>query len=1704
MGKRKNNRDLKRGEVRGDRHDDEFRREERNQITEVIGTKGKLNQTAFKKGNARAENHVVETRERKPRKPALPYLGVRAWANRRRPAVYSRVLDTIRDPAMGTLCVRLNPIQVLVILRFWFSPEHIAIFPDEYAFTCMAASFIISYFRIDKHLSLIEIRQQCYALRGDLEKMTECLYRFGKAFLVEGYVFRNSNVKKVDKYNPKNVIWLHRKPFNVFPQLASAFYLAYGFDRFRTEAEKEKQALVESSLNGTHGEFTGTDDVEQQNIIILDYLRSLPFQKAEDEFKSWMREEININITHILIYIDHNLCSDEHTQDIIDGYIGSFSNWLYSNLPVEWSDPRFESDVSNFLYRLRDRSTRNLVYGASQLNGSHGEWTESDDVKHGKHAEKTIRDMERIVIADRKRRGYSKLSPNKLREKAYDLLNTGHYDRDRQWTEVEQLYSLRIINEGLERGTIDLTSEMHRKNIKNSCVSDYVNILARNVFNENKANFRFTGEDPANAFSSLDTADECDDFSDIKTLPEQEMVDDKSPKPTLKRRKMPLDLAGQFDDDEKEDLSDADDMKVDNPDIVLDDLNFPRLPVKAESKPAKPVLRAAKDVNITIKTSKVTVVDQQPNVEAECVDPFNTPFGKSVVGDQPEHPINPTPKRLWPSCACSECSTHHTWDFRGHHGPLLPSQRTMVHDRWVAGNNRTNPELTTLPTWFFNPMHPVLTDDEKDIRDGILSSRAKARLIHERKAKLTNIARSCVDGYAPLTYAPLIPEEEEVTAESSIPVGFMPVDEIAQPGGSTISLVTSKYALNKHGLFILRDGVWQQTKSSGGYGKTFKGLNIKPIESQRVVGEYTPDGDNVYTVGGGDCVLLNPIQEINDFVTSSMPYQWFSKVRTLLDEWRTPGCVYNGHTVKLNKIFVNRQLLDILKRRITAGVSDLIYNSIFGIANDNCDNPEIALHTFLYFVEMKVISQKMAVGNVDAHSKFFKSRSLYTQPTSGVSVDMFSQTYDRTCQDSVIFTTRDECHQSLRQGFTNVERDYYTNCSDEYGSYDNPVCEHGGMLEPLSKKHADDMKKRGVLFKDPYIRFDYEESNIADSWQSVGGGFATSVKVINHHSTRQAEMAHSRVLFSRPDEIEQRLRATMYWREVMNVYNSLQYASDPTWCPTKAINDLVEHIQHQDPRYSGSDSILNNVTKVCSLEGPPLLQSFLQACIHDLYSSLHVLEEELRKLDNVKALEEYIESVGAKLPLRRGLVQKIKEMSTKEVASKVNVVQCKPHEFQKYKIKNGKPILKYARDVVSITNEDWIAAKPHLIAYVKKSLESEVRVSIFNRNNEWLVSASLQNHDQLLERDYRIPLSITATVKESYLNHRVGKNFFYRAVISDTSLDTLASVLERMTEAVVNVGDVYVITHGDDQLCLVKNDDPLKYKGRCGHVWIEGDINDNDGSHVDDFYRLDYLTFVRRGETPVHAFSQLANPLMLANPNKPSQYGVFRRVHGMQMCSGSVHTTYGNSKMSANVGLCLYTNDGDDYTTMATSVGMNVTSVYGSITDVTFLSKNFYYSPSEDGTILSIKCYTDLASLLRKVGRCTGDVLGKHNIPCDVRFDDHNEGVVKGWVHEPDSLIIKLMRRKYIHEKPKHRKFFGLHTTFSIRNPFNSYDKVMTDLDIGIIQHYYPDEYDRGESEYLQLLKLIDENDTYGVLIKSSFIDRIMNRRYGMIPVIQN
>lgn len=377
----------------GSRRQDGWYDEEKNEIHERVKSNKTKSMTEVLRSEEFSKNHVVATKKHKPRPAGKAYMGVRSWAKHHRPAVYNQVLDLVRDPALGALCLRMPIIPILVILRVFFKPNHIKIFTSLDNFVFMFSRFVQTFFQIDRSLLLKDYLEQCRRVRSDEAIMRQCLWRFGNAFLITGYVLIDPNV--ADKYKPENVVVLHSIPVKRLPAAAAKFFLKYGYDRNNT-------------LNGANGEVTGDDDLSELIfLIILDFLRSLPLQKARDEVEVWIRRETELTVEYILFYIDHEIYRGLYFQDLVIGAYGKLANHIYSDVGELWRGDNLENEVRDLLTRINERVLDaicrveneaagdgyvvnyinpflnfggNIVVVSPQLNGANGEWTGDDDL----------------------------------------------------------------------------------------------------------------------------------------------------------------------------------------------------------------------------------------------------------------------------------------------------------------------------------------------------------------------------------------------------------------------------------------------------------------------------------------------------------------------------------------------------------------------------------------------------------------------------------------------------------------------------------------------------------------------------------------------------------------------------------------------------------------------------------------------------------------------------------------------------------------------------------------------------------------------------------------------------------------------------------------------------------------------------------------------------------------------------------------------------------------------------------------------------------------------------------------------------------------------------------------------------------------------------------------------------------------------------
>jgi len=352
--------------------------------------------------------------------------------------------------------------------------------------------------------------------------------------------------------------------------------------------------------------------------------------------------------------------------------------------------------------------------------------------------------------------------------------------------------------------------------------------------------------------------------------------------------------------------------------------------------------------------------------------------------------------------------------------------------------------------------------------------------------------------------------------------------------------------------------------------------------------------------------------------------------------------------------------------------------------------------------------------------------------------------------------------------------------------------------------------------------------------------------------------------------------------------------------------------------------------------------------------------------------------------------------------------------------------------------------------------------------------------------------------------HRMSKSYRTRTVITQTSVNDLPQLIAELEQETESEIDLYnQINHGDDILSNT-------FDGKRV-VWLEGDIANNDSSHLDATFRQLYLADRYNGEDVLDAYSQLAYPVKFMSPVDRKKFIYARPKHGMRLPSGSPITTFGNSNKSDEIGLA-HAFYGGDFATCAELVGTEVTTKTGGIEDVSFLSKIFFRSTEEESCEQphKLRAILDLASVLRKFGHIVGDAPGRSKVPVCDRIVKATQEVVAGYIGEPDYLLMRVLRSKFNKDPVRTALEKGIKTIFNsdkisiIRRLVcnDRYtEKDLNEIDYGIIRHYYgKSELDIGSAEYLRCVNDTYRSADYGDVITSRFVDRTMAMRYGMSP----
>lgn len=850
-------------------------------------------------------------------------------------------------------------------------------------------------------------------------------------------------------------------------------------------------------------------------------------------------------------------------------------------------------------------------------------------------------------------------------------------------------------------------------------------------------------------------------------------------------------------------------------------------------------------------------------------------------------------------------------------------------------------------------------------------------------------------------------------------------------------------------------------------------------------------------------VLASSFSTIDNFVIEAREFVWLKAFRKMLiDTARTVsfGLLYQLHPYTgLTRItksitFIDAVYAHLRDDKVANGVTPeqvtLLSRAIF--AKFPQYPIEMLIETLLFFTFQRAAAFSEMRATTAALSSFIQGGNrvrAYREPfnTNVTTGALIAGEDDITQQGWYHVNPKDQCMALHGKGMVSIHRVPYVRSADAHGSATNRTKAPGGKYEEVSTatRNPKSPFNKNCGFRDPYPWFKTDTDPKGERcYQTVGGAFATKMAVVDHKDPKEVARCFLRMSVTRPDEWELRdnqIRAfAPAWQWFNENYNEPGVNNPIRPDGVDFDNRLTASIREVDPLYERDD--LPNAQLPLSE-----LQEALR-CAHRLYVHTPVDPQELAGIvqNPVKAIHDYIDIVGGpKAPMRHVEAARYLENPCAQ-RKRYNEVHFKPDEAQKYKYdKDSQEMkLKFGRATISITGQEWVHANPPLLYAMKHLIEREFT---------WR-KVDYGAYKSVMEMDGYQEMSVAQPVYD----------LWYRACLSSTDGDSLSALKAQMIAWCLDAPDrMAALSHGDD-IDIIRSESD----GRL--VAEEADISDNDGSYTDLLLRVEAQRIVPSAD-PTVLFSQLANPLLLINPSNNHEKILLRSRTGMVRCSGAIDTTFGNTVGSSSLVLA-YALQGpgrDGVVQAARSIGFNVTcQVFGDLCESTFLSKFSVVLDWNKGAagIVTMTCF---ASMFRNLGRCTGDLPGKASTPVCDRWMEYMKGIIKGYVNEPDTLLMRAMRIKY---DPAEYGVFKLlpeclrpsGAIKAVRRCITrSREKMCSPIDLGVIEHYYGiDERDKGIGEYLDCVRLIDESPAFGTIIACAFIDRIMAKRYGMAPVI--
>lgn len=855
-------------------------------------------------------------------------------------------------------------------------------------------------------------------------------------------------------------------------------------------------------------------------------------------------------------------------------------------------------------------------------------------------------------------------------------------------------------------------------------------------------------------------------------------------------------------------------------------------------------------------------------------------------------------------------------------------------------------------------------------------------------------------------------------------------------------------------------------------------------------------------------ITTTPWIAIKNFVTDARARQWLVSLRSALDSLVDAATLHQLDGPRFNPFH------GLATRRRHIMASKFVYSYLLTQKIASTLTPENAtLLTRLVFREFPDVPTTILVDTLllFAHERASVSLSttatttaLLHQVSRGSRVRSYLEPANSNATNTAIvmnehdlttpgiheLTNKKEADEAHRRGVTVAYRQEYADSAQQYGSSLTPTIPAGNKYAatPQTRKY-----NKNCGFQDPYPVFTTRDPpDMPRPYVSGCPVVACRVQRVNHLSTTETERMALRFTAARPNEML--LRAQQI-ETIAAAYND--HLADPGELA------LTQLIRQNDPLYTPD---------IVPTTPRPTFNQRVIRDMHRLYCQAVVPPNVVAGIiaDPIASMRNYITEVGGRKQKQRLRELELYRNDPNPRRNRVSVCQIKKHECQKIKAYG----LKHARATISLTGSSWIQQDPAVMYGMKKLCEGRLYISPTAAGSTF----------EYITAD-------NALMQQSQAQCRTHALIY--ALLSETTLEDKARHINGLINF-VSQGRHHMagMVHGDDIIVYYTLDDPT-------HIYsFEADISDNDTSYTDTLMRLDYQRVSAQGLDGREIFAQQANPLIITNPACADEVVCIRRLLGMSRDSGSTNTTAGNSFGSLySLGLLAF----HGFSALApppdaifADMGFNITSKTCSIFQSTFLSSFIYRNPAQPQ--LTIACMTDPASIFRNLGYATGDLPGRTKLGIRRRYLDYMMGVIKGYVHEPPTLFMRILRDKYAptsvpfstntpvlfpvlqsndqHDHPNivhlpvlpritNSSLYGFGAWLGPSISRGGLDRHhLTYHDHGIIEHYYPhDLRDEGIEQYLTFCNQLAACPKYGFTIASAFVDVIMYTRYHLDPV---